>query len=164
MRRRSWVASMVVTSSPSSQMRPLVGSMSRLIIRKVVLLPLPDGPISAQTSPVTTSSDRWSTAGGPGPYRLVSASRAIIRAPYPRNGTTPDRARRFAPGAAREPAVGAVVMGAHAPARDPSRGLAAPAAHAARRRDRAADHLPARAAGARLAAARRPVDRAHRHA
>ena len=33
-------------------MRPPVGSISRLIIRSVVVLPQPDGPTSTQISPV----------------------------------------------------------------------------------------------------------------
>ena len=36
---------------------PAVGSISRLIIRSVVVLPQPDGPTSTHTSPSGTSSD-----------------------------------------------------------------------------------------------------------
>ena len=41
---------------------PDVGSTSRLIIFSVVVLPHPDGPTSATTSPSAMSSDRSPTA------------------------------------------------------------------------------------------------------
>ena len=44
MRRRSSCAGTVVTSSPATVIRPDVGSTSRLIIFRVVVLPQPDGP------------------------------------------------------------------------------------------------------------------------
>ena len=44
-------------------MRPDVGSMSRLIIRSVVDLPQPDGPMSTAISPSGTSKLRSPTAG-----------------------------------------------------------------------------------------------------
>ena len=56
---------MVVTSSPSTKMRPLVGSISRLIIRSVVVLPQPEGPIRAAVIPSGISMVTASTAGGP---------------------------------------------------------------------------------------------------
>src|SRR4051812_39995321 len=58
-------------------MRPLVGSISRLIIFMVVVLPQPDGPTSTQISPSATSRSRWSTATWPLPYRLVTSSSRI---------------------------------------------------------------------------------------
>src|SRR5919202_357009 len=51
MRRRSRSASTRVTSSPPSRMRPVVGSMIRLTIFIVVVLPQPDGPTSTDSSP-----------------------------------------------------------------------------------------------------------------
>ena len=48
-------------------MRPLVGSINRLIIFMVVVLPQPDGPTSTQISPALMVSDRSSTAGGASP-------------------------------------------------------------------------------------------------
>ena len=54
-----------VTSSPSRKMRPAVGSISRLTIFIVVVLPHPDGPTSTQISPSGTSSERSSTATWP---------------------------------------------------------------------------------------------------
>ena len=53
--RRSSTGSAAVTSSPSIRTRPLVGSISRLIIRSTVDLPQPDGPISTASSPAPTS-------------------------------------------------------------------------------------------------------------
>ncbi len=44
--------------------RPPVGSIRRLIIFMVVVLPQPDGPTSTQISPALIVSDRSSTAGG----------------------------------------------------------------------------------------------------
>src|SRR5947209_20248043 len=42
---------------------PLVASSRRLIMRNVVVLPQPDGPINTINSPLCTSSDRSFTAG-----------------------------------------------------------------------------------------------------
>ena len=50
--RRIITGSLSSTFSPAMRMRPEVGSMSRLIIRKVVVLPHPDGPTSTASSPV----------------------------------------------------------------------------------------------------------------
>jgi hypothetical protein len=44
-------------------MRPEVGSLSRLIIRIVVVLPQPDGPTKTTISPAGISSETSSTAG-----------------------------------------------------------------------------------------------------
>ena len=63
MRRRSWSAFVVVTSSPSRTMRPLVGSMSLLINLSVVDLPQPEGPTRITISPTGTSIVSSSTAG-----------------------------------------------------------------------------------------------------
>ena len=64
MRRRSSTAGSDMTSSPSIVMRPEVGSIRRLIIFIVVVLPQPDGPTRTQISPAGISSDRLPTAGG----------------------------------------------------------------------------------------------------
>ena len=66
-RRRSCVTSSASTSSPSSVMRPLreavgVSSVRRLSERSSVVLPQPDGPISASTSPWRTGSETRLTA------------------------------------------------------------------------------------------------------
>src|SRR5690606_4922803 len=81
--RRSSSASRSVTSSSPMKMRPLVGSISRLIIFMVVVLPQPDGPTSITISPAGISIVMLSTAGGDfGSYRLVTPS-SRIRAPPP---------------------------------------------------------------------------------
>ena len=64
-RRRSFTASTVVTSSPPSRMRPVVGSTSRLIIFMVVVLPQPDGPIRQTSSPAGMSRSSSATATVP---------------------------------------------------------------------------------------------------
>ena len=60
--RRSSCAGTLETSSPSTVMRPLVGSVRRLIIRSVVVLPDPELPTRATISPAAIDSDRSSTA------------------------------------------------------------------------------------------------------
>ncbi len=52
---RSWSALALVTSSPSMMTLPAVGSISRVRQRMSVLLPLPDSPITTNTSPGATS-------------------------------------------------------------------------------------------------------------
>src|SRR5690242_12471117 len=56
------------------EMVPLVGSSRRLIIRRVVVLPQPDGPISTINSPFCTSSDKSFTAGRLPGYTFVTCS------------------------------------------------------------------------------------------
>ena len=70
MLRRSSVTSRVAASTPSMRMRPLVGSMSRFTILRLVVLPQPDGPTSTQILPAGTVSDRSFTA--PGVWALPS--------------------------------------------------------------------------------------------
>jgi len=60
--RRSWLTGWLWMSVPSSRMRPDVGSIIRLIMRNVVVLPHPEGPTSTVMLPSGTSSDRSSTA------------------------------------------------------------------------------------------------------
>ncbi len=62
MRRRSRTGSTREMSSPPTRMRPDVGSISRLTIIIVVVLPQPDGPTSVTSSPSATSKDSPSTA------------------------------------------------------------------------------------------------------
>ena len=47
------------------RMRPVVGSISRLTIFRLVVLPQPDGPTSTQILPAGTVSERSLTAPGP---------------------------------------------------------------------------------------------------
>ena len=63
MLRRRVSASRVRLSSPSIVIVPEVGSMRRLIIRIVVVLPQPDGPTNTVVRPAGSSSETWSTAG-----------------------------------------------------------------------------------------------------
>jgi len=65
-------------SSPFTRIRPGVGSMSRLTIIMVVVLPQPDGPTSVTSSPSDTSKDSPSTAVVPSGYRLPTCSNRIM--------------------------------------------------------------------------------------
>src|SRR3978361_1828597 len=72
------------------KMRPLVGSMSRLIIFIVVVLPQPEGPTSMTISPAAISRGGSSPAGAAfGWYRLVTPS-SRMRAPPVESGTVSD--------------------------------------------------------------------------
>ena len=66
-RRSSW-AGIVETSLPSTVIVPVEGSMSRLIMRRVVVFPEPELPTSATTSPASTVSERSSTATVRSPF------------------------------------------------------------------------------------------------
>src|SRR2546422_8749385 len=63
-------------SAPSMRICPLVGSISRLTILRVVVLPHPDGPTRTQMRPAGTASDRSFTAPGVffsrAPYTFVT--------------------------------------------------------------------------------------------
>ena len=48
-------ARLSVTSSPASRIRPEVGNSSPAIMRKVVVLPQPDGPSRQKNSPSSTT-------------------------------------------------------------------------------------------------------------
>src|SRR4051812_32862589 len=78
MRRRSLTGSTWVTSSSPRKIRPLVGSIRRLTIFMVVVLPQPEGPTRTQRSPVRTSRLNSSTATW-SPKRLVTLSSRITR-------------------------------------------------------------------------------------
>ena len=67
-RERRVVSGSSWMSSPSSRMRPAraalgVSSVRRLSVRSSVVLPQPEGPISASTSPWWIESDTDLTAG-----------------------------------------------------------------------------------------------------
>src|SRR5947208_16648069 len=66
-------------SFPATTIVPDVGSISRLIMRRVVVLPHPDGPTRHATSPSGTSKDRSPTAGTrePGKVFETPSSRII---------------------------------------------------------------------------------------
>src|SRR5882757_1039349 len=79
MLRRCASGSSVIASTPSMSTRPEVGSISRLIIFIVVVLPQPDGPTSTTISPAGISIVTWSTAGAAWPgYCLVNSSSTMV--------------------------------------------------------------------------------------
>ena len=69
-------------SWPSSRTRPLVGSIIRLIMRSVVVLPQPLGPTSTMVWPAGTSRLSSSTATVPPGYRFVTFSKVITARPF----------------------------------------------------------------------------------
>ncbi len=78
MLRRNFALSTFAVSSPSTRMRPPVGSIIRLIIRKDVVLPQPDGPTNTVVWPVGASKLNPPTATVPSGYFLVTDSNVII--------------------------------------------------------------------------------------
>ena len=62
MPRRNSPGSRSAVFTPSISMRPPVGSIIRLIIRSVVVLPQPDGPTSTVILPVGITKERSPTA------------------------------------------------------------------------------------------------------
>ena len=78
MPRRSCTGSTPVTSRPSISIVPVVGSISRLIIFRVVDLPHPDGPTSTTVSPRPTSRSRSWTATVPSAYLFPTPVSRII--------------------------------------------------------------------------------------
>src|SRR4051812_41787880 len=61
-------------SAPSREIVPSVGSIIRLIMRRVVVLPQPEGPTRTVIERSGMSKDSWSTATVPSGYRLVTES------------------------------------------------------------------------------------------
>src|SRR3954453_22038299 len=92
MPRRSCTGSCCITSTPFTRIAPPLGSIRRLIIFSVVVLPQPDGPTSATISPSTMSKDRSPTAGaGAFGNRFVTPCSEIMGSatPSPRDRGTP---------------------------------------------------------------------------
>src|ERR1700690_4128778 len=87
MLRRNSVTSRVAASTPSMRMRPLLGSMRRLTILRLVVLPQPDGPTRTQILPAGTVNERSFTAPGtpfsPAPYVLLTWRNSTVAAPAP---------------------------------------------------------------------------------
>src|SRR4051812_31908042 len=109
-------------SSSSTRILPPDGSMRRLIIRRIVVLPQPDGPTSTQTSPSGTSRLRSSTATSPAGYCLRTDSSRITGVGRYHRALAPCRARahrsgKRPPGERRE-RVGLVGVDPRPPARD----------------------------------------------
>ncbi len=65
MPRRSWWVGMAMTSRSSMAIRPDVGSVIRLIIRSVVVLPQPEVPTRTVIVPEGISNERSPTATVP---------------------------------------------------------------------------------------------------
>jgi hypothetical protein len=59
-------------------MRPAVGSIKRLIIRRVVVLPQPDGPISTTIDPSSMSRSRDVTAGVAAPSNCLETFLSLM--------------------------------------------------------------------------------------
>ena len=105
-----------VTSTPRSSIRPAVGSSKPPIIRRVVVLPQPDGPSSEKNSPDRISSEMSSTART-SPNRFETLDRRIsgtasetvmrrsLRDGFRRGATCPVKRNRAArsPAARRQP-------------------------------------------------------------
>jgi hypothetical protein len=76
--RRSATASVVRTSVPSTRTSPSSGSISRFTIFTSVVLPLPDSPSTATSSPGAIRSDTLRTAQA-SPYRFETEAKSITR-------------------------------------------------------------------------------------
>lgn len=66
------------TSTPSTSMRPALGSMRRLIILSVVVLPQPEAPRSTSVSPPPTSRLTSRTAHAAPPSNDLDRSESSI--------------------------------------------------------------------------------------
>ena len=106
MPRRSSATSIEAVSRPSTEIVPDVGVIMRLTMRKVVVLPQPEGPTRTVIWPVGASSVRLSTATEPAsrpspplasasrepfdasPYRLVTPSKRIMHVNVPASADT----------------------------------------------------------------------------
>src|ERR1700689_2540543 len=84
---------MASASLPFTRIRPALGSISRLIIRRVVVLPHPEGPTSTQSSPASMSRLNSLTAASDDPQCLETPSRVIPHTTLP----TPPNPRVTAP-------------------------------------------------------------------
>src|SRR6476659_2761595 len=104
-------------SSPSTRIRPPDGSMRRLIIRRIVVLPQPDGPTRTQTSPSGTSRLRSSTATSPLAYCLRTDSSRITGVGRYHRALVPRSSERRTT-RERPELVGVVVVDPRPPARD----------------------------------------------
>ena len=69
------------TSAPSMRISPEVGVSNPASIRRRVVLPQPEGPRRAKSSPSGISRSTESTAGSPAPKRLVTPRISTIGRP-----------------------------------------------------------------------------------
>ena len=83
MDRRSSAAGTAVTSLPPTVMVPEVGSTIRLIMRREVVLPQPDGPTNTVMEPWSMDMLNPSTAGCPLWYCLVTLWNSIMASAIP---------------------------------------------------------------------------------
>src|SRR4029453_16013454 len=83
MERRSCAAGTVETSWPATVMVPELGSTMRLIMRREVVLPHPEGPTRTVMAPLSMDMVRLSTAGWPPLYRLVTLWNSIMASAIP---------------------------------------------------------------------------------
>src|SRR6187401_444558 len=106
MPRRSSASFIRPVSWPSSVIVPLVGSIIRLTMRRLVVFPQPEGPTSTVILPVGAVSVSSSTATVPSGYCLVTASNRIMRWPLTRSVTwlKPSGSPRSSPPARHPPA------------------------------------------------------------
>src|SRR4051794_40727516 len=73
------LARRMVTSSPPSRIFPPVGSSSPAIMRKVVVLPQPDGPSMTKNSPSsTTKLESWTATKSPNSFLRCSTRISAI--------------------------------------------------------------------------------------
>lgn len=79
MLRRNWTGFSRSTPSPSISTVPLVGSTIRLIMRRIVVLPLPEDPTSTVICRDGTTSEKSSTATVPSGKRFVTERNSIMR-------------------------------------------------------------------------------------
>ncbi len=108
--RRSATGAMPVTSSPPMVIRPEDGSISQLIILRVVLLPQPEGSTCITVSPAASSRVTSSTAGAwlSGQRLVRLSSRILALAAAGRSGPA-DRADPSGPAAPDVGEVGSTI-------------------------------------------------------
>ena len=97
MPRRISAASIFPVSWSSSQIVPDVGSIIRLTMRSVVVLPQPEGPTRTVIRPVGASSVRWSTAVVPPAYCFETSSKRIMASTLGETGDNCASASGFRP-------------------------------------------------------------------
>src|SRR5690348_13030941 len=78
MPRRRSCGGIVRMSLPATVIVPDVGSIRRLIMRRVVVFPHPDGPTRHATSPGASSNDRSPTAGAEAPENVFETCSSRI--------------------------------------------------------------------------------------
>jgi hypothetical protein len=85
MLRRSSTGFSLITSSPSISIVPLVGSTIRLIIRRIVVLPLPEEPTRTVIVRDGITKEKSSTATVPSGNSFVTERNSIMCAAHSSN-------------------------------------------------------------------------------